>query len=144
MGGQPPSGQPMGQPNNNPFMGGPPPGMGTPPNNAMGGPPMANPNMPPPPMGSPAQPNALSTQINGFGGSASGRLKFKNALGTRKNNFLQSQQRQAQMQPPMQPPMQQPIAPIGRMVGNDASVGSNPVPMMNGGVVPLFNGIGRY
>ena len=35
-------------------------------------------------------------------------------------------------------------APLGRMIGDNASVGSAPVQMMNGGVVPLFNGLGRY
>ena len=129
-----PMGQPMGQPQMNatspmpnpmggpPTMGGPPP-MGPPPQ--MGGQPPASP-----------APNAnLSTQINGYGGSASGRAKFKNALGRRKNNFLQSQQ--MQMQQPQMPP-------IGRTIGNNANVGSAPVQLMNGGVVPLFGGLGRY
>ena len=139
-----PMGQPMGQPQMN----------ATSPNPMMPTNPMPNPMMgapmggPPPQMGgqppaSPA-PNAnLSTQINGYGGSASGRAKFKSALGTRKNKFLQSQQ--MQMQPQMQPrPQMQPIAPIGRTVGNNANVGSAPVQLMNGGVVPLFGGLGRY
>ena len=50
-----------------------------------------------------------------------------------------------QMQPQMQPrPQMQPIAPIGRTIGNNANVGSAPVQLMNGGVVPLFGGLGRY
>jgi len=133
-----PMGQPMGQPQMN----------ATSPNPMMPTNPMPNPMMgapmggPPPQMGgqppaSPA-PNAnLSTQINGYGGSASGRAKFKNALGRRKNNFLQSQQMQMQMQQPQMPP-------IGRTIGNNANVGSAPVQLMNGGVVPLFGGLGRY
>ena len=48
--------------------------------------------------------------------------------------------------PPMQPMGSPPmgIAGPGRMVGDNASVGSAPVQMMSGGVVPLFNGLGRY
>jgi hypothetical protein len=47
------------------------------------------------------------------------------------------------------PPMG-PVAPmagdpqIGRMIGDNASVGSAPVQMMDGGVIPLFDGLGRY
>jgi hypothetical protein len=43
-----------------------------------------------------------------------------------------------------------PVAPmagdpqIGRMIGDNASVGSAPVQMMDGGVIPLFDGLGRY
>ena len=48
--------------------------------------------------------------------------------------------------PPMQPMGNPPmvVAGPGRMVGDNASVGSAPVQMMSGGVVPLFNGLGRY
>ena len=149
-----PMGQPMGQPQMNATSPMPNPMGGSAPNPMMPTNPMPNPMMgapmggPPPQMGgqppvSPA-PNAnLSTQINGYGGSASGRAKFKSALGTRKNKFLQSQQ--MQMQPQMQPrPQMQPIAPIGRIIGNNANVGSAPVQLMGGGVVPLFGGLGRY
>ena len=153
-----PMGQPMGQPQMNATSPMPNPMGGSAPNpmmptnpmpNAMPNPMMGAPmGGPPPQMGgqppaSPA-PNAnLSTQINGYGGSASGRAKFKSALGTRKNKFLQSQQ--MQMQPQMQPrPQMQPIAPIGRTIGNNANVGSAPVQLMNGGIVPLFGGLGRY
>jgi len=144
----------MGQPQMNATSPMPNPMGGSAPNPMMPTNPMPNPMMgapmggPPPQMGgqppvSPA-PNAnLSTQINGYGGSASGRAKFKSALGTRKNKFLQSQQ--MQMQPQMQPrPQMQPIAPIGRALGNSANVGSAPVQLMGGGVVPLFGGLGRY
>ena len=153
-----PMGQPMGQPQMNATSPMPNPMGGSAPNPMMPTNPMPNPmpnpmmgapmGGPPPQMGgqppvSPA-PNAnLSTQINGYGGSASGRAKFKSALGTRKNKFLQSQQ--MQMQPQMQPrPQMQPIAPIGRTIGNNANVGSAPVQLMNGGIVPLFGGLGRY
>jgi len=149
-----PMGQPMGQPQMNATSPMPNPIGGSAPNPMMPTNPMPNPMMgapmggPPPQMGgqppvSPA-PNAnLSTQINGYGGSASGRANFKRALGTRKNKFLQSQQ--MQMQPQMQPrPQMQPIAPIGRALGNSANVGSAPVQLMGGGVVPLFGGLGRY
>ena len=33
---------------------------------------------------------------------------------------------------------------LGRIIGDNASVGSAPVQMMGGGVVPLFRGLGRY
>jgi hypothetical protein len=49
--------------------------------------------------------------------------------------------------PPMQPMGSPPMGGIagpGRMIGDNASVGSAPVQMMSGGVVPLFNGLGRY
>jgi len=55
---------------------------------------------------------------------------------------LQSQQMQMRPQMQMQPQPQ--IAPIGRALGNNANVGSAPVQLMNGGVVPLFGGLGRY
>ena len=143
-----PMGQPMGQPQMPNPMG------GSAPNPMMPTNPMPNPMMgapmggPPPQMGgqppvSPAPNPNLSTQLNGYGGSASGRAKFKSALGTRKNKFLQSQQMQMRPQMQMQPQMQ-PIAPIGRALGNNANVGSAPVQLMNGGVVPLFGGLGRY
>jgi hypothetical protein len=50
------------------------------------------------------------------------------------------------MRPPQGVPMQgpPPVAGPGRMIGGNASVGSAPVQMMNGGVVPIFGGLGRY
>jgi hypothetical protein len=160
MGGQ--MGPPPGSPTQMPNTGGPPPGMAPPP---MG---MA----PPPMVGVPqaAQASApLSTQVSGYGGSASGRAKFKGALGARKNAFLAKQKplapppvapasfgqfaggpmAGAPMGPPMGPvpPMGPPntmMAGVGRMIGNNANVGSAPVQLMNGGVVPLFGGLGQY
>jgi len=143
-----PMGQPMGQPQMPNPMG------GSAPNPMMPTNPMPNPMMgapmggPPPQMGgqppvSPA-PNPNSSQVATlYGGSKQGRANLKNALGTRKNKFLQSQQMQMRPQMQMQPQMQ-PIAPIGRALGNNANVGSAPVQLMNGGVVPLFGGLGRY
>jgi len=72
-----------------------------------------------PPMGAPMQPPASFGQMGGM------------PMGAPK--------------PPMGP-----VAPmagdpqIGRMIGDNASVGSAPVQMMNGGVIPLFDGLGRY
>jgi hypothetical protein len=122
--------------------------------------------------------NQLSTQVSGYGGSASGRANFKNSLRKRKSSFMEKQQMQMQQSmppqpmggPPMGAPMQPPasfgqmggmpmgapkppmgpVAPmagdpqIGRMIGDNASVGSAPVQMMDGGVIPLFDGLGRY
>jgi len=164
MGGQmgPPPGAPVQMPNTG---GPPPPGMGAPP------PPM---NMAPPPVG--GVPKAalasapLSTQVSGYGGSASGRAKFKGALGARKTAFLAKQQQQMPIQPvapppsfgqmagapmgvpPMGPPPMGPVSPmgsgppqnLGRIIGDNANVGSAPVQLMNGGVVPLFGGLGQY
>jgi len=50
------------------------------------------------------------------------------------------------MRPPQGVPMQgpPPVAGPGRLIGDNASVGSAPVQMMNGGVVPIFGGLGRY
>ena len=173
-----------------PPMGGGAP-MGPPMGGQMGPPPAAPaqmPNMgmaPPPQAGIPQAAqgaNQLSTQVSGYGGSASGRANFKNSLRKRKSNFMQKQQQQmpppmavppmgAPMQPPAsfgqmggmpmgapKPPMgpMSPMGPmgpvppmggnpqIGRMIGDNASVGSAPVQMMDGGVVSLFNGLGRY
>ena len=141
-----PMGQPMGQPPMQNPMGGPPTMGGPPPPPPMMGPPMGG---PPPQMGgqppSIPAPNPNSSQVTTpYGGSRQGRANFKNALGRRKNIFLQSQQMQMQMQPPPQMQPQPQIAPIGRTVGNNANVGSAPVQLMNGGVVPLFGGLGRY
>jgi len=75
-----------------------------------------------PPMGAPMQPPASFGQMGGM------------PMGAPK--------------PPMGP--MGPVPPmggnpqIGRMIGDNASVGSAPVQMMNGGVVSLFNGLGRY
>ena len=140
-----PMGQPMGQPPMQNPMGGPPTTGGPPPPPMMG-PPMGG---PPPQMGgqppSIPAPNPNSSQVTTpYGGSRQGRANFKNALGRRKNIFLQSQQMQMQMPPPPQMQPQPQIAPIGRTVGNNANVGSAPVQLMNGGVVPLFGGLGRY
>ena len=163
-----------------PPMGGGAP-MGPPMGGQMGPPPAAPvqmPNMgmaPPPQAGVPQAAqgaNQLSTQVSGYGGSASGRANFKNSLRKRKSNFMQKQQQQMPppmavppMGAPMQPPASfgqmggvpmgapKPMAPvspmagdpqIGRMIGDNASVGSAPVQMMNGGVIPLFDGLGRY
>jgi hypothetical protein len=159
---------------------GPPPGSPTQMPNTGGPPPMMQPGMAPPPMGmapppmvgvpQAAQASApLSTQVSGYGGSASGRAKFKGALGARKNAFLAKQKplapppvapasfgqfaggpmAGAPMGPPMGPvpPMGPPntmMAGVGRMIGNNANVGSAPVQLMNGGVVPLFGGLGQY
>jgi len=170
MGGQmgPPQGAPVMMPNT----GGPPPmpmgGPGTFPTG--GGLPMA-----PPQQGmAPTQPSApLSTQNSLFGGSASGRAKFKGALGARKNAFMAKQQQQMPTQPVAPPPSfgqfaggpmsgapmgvapMAPLSPmggspnnqmagVGRIIGDNANVGSAPVQLMNGGVVPLFNGLGKY
>ena len=48
------------------------------------------------------------------------------------------------MRPPQPMGPQAGIAGPGRMVGDNSSVGSAPVQMMDGGVVPLFGGLGRY
>ena len=142
-----PMGQPMGQPQMPNPMG------GSAPNPMMPTNPMPNPMMGAPMGGQPPQmggqppsipaPNPNSSQVTTpYGGSRQGRANFKNALGRRKNIFLQSQQ--MQMRPQMQMQPQQQIAPIGRALGNNANVGSAPVQLMNGGVVPLFGGLGRY
>jgi len=156
MGGQmgPPPGAPVMMPNT----GGPPP-------------------MPPQQAMAPTQPSApLSTQNSLFGGSASGRAKFKGALGARKNAFMAKQTNM--FVPPIAPsvgappsfgqfsggpmagapmgaPPMAPLSPmggspnnqmagVGRIIGDNANVGSAPVQLMNGGVVPLFNGLGKY
>jgi len=160
--------------------------MGPPMGGQMGPPPGAPVMMPntggPPPMPpqqgmAPTQPSApLSTQNSLFGGSASGRAKFKGALGARKNAFMAKQTNM--FVPPIAPsvgappsfgqfaggPMAgapmgpRPMAPlspmggspnnqmagVGRIIGDNANVGSAPVQLMNGGVVPLFNGLGKY
>ena len=167
MGGGAPMGPPMGG-----QMGPPPAAPAQMPNMGMAPPPQAG--IPQAAQGS----SALSTQVSGYGGSASGRANFKNSLRKRKSNFMQKQQQQ--MPPPMAvPPMGAPpmgavqpppasfgqmggmpmgapkppmgpmgpmggVPQIGRMIGDNASVGSAPVQMMDGGVVPLFNGLGRY
>ena len=155
---------------------GPPPGSPTQMPNTGGPPPMMQPGMAPPPMvGVPQAAQAaapLSTQVSGYGGSASGRAKFKGALSARKTAFMANQNTPvppvappsfgqlaggpmagAPMSPPMGPPMG-PVPPmgppntmmagVGRMIGNNANVGSAPVQLMNGGVVPLFGGLGQY
>jgi len=151
--------------------------LGPPMGGQMGPPPGAPVQMPntggPPPM-PPQQPSApLSTQNSLFGGSASGRAKFKGALGARKNAFMAKQTNMSV--PPIAPSVGAPpsfgqfaggpmagapmgVAPmgpvppmpmgdpsqVGRVISlNNASVGA-PVQLMNGGVVPLFDGLGRY
>lgn len=117
--GPPPMSQPMGQPMGGPQMG---------PNPMMGQPMM--PMAPPPPMNNmgPPPPQPQQSGMVNYGGSARGRAGFKASLQNRKNNFLQNQQDQMAMAPPpMLPP------PMGA-----------PVQMMNGGVVPLFRGLGNY
>jgi hypothetical protein len=163
MGGQmgPPPGAPVQMPNT-----APPPGMAPPP-----------PGMAPPPMGGvpkAAQASApLSTQVSGYGGSASGRAKFKGALSARKTAFMAKQNPPSPPVPPVAPPSfgqfaggpmagapmggapMGPVPPmvgppntmmagVGRTLGDNANVGSAPVQLMNGGVVPLFGGLGQY
>ena len=160
---------------------GPPPGSPTQMPNTGGPPPMMQPGMAPPPMGmapppmggvpQAAQASApLSTQVSGYGGSASGRAKFKGALSARKTAFMAKQNTPV---PPVAPPSfgqfaggpmagapmggppMGPVPPmvgppntmmagVGRTVGDNANVGSAPVQLMNGGVVPLFGGLGQY
>ena len=142
--------------------------LGPPMGGQMGPPPGAPVQMPntggPPPM-PPQQPSApLSTQNSLFGGSASGRAKFKGALGARKNAFMAKQTNM--FVPPIAPsvgappsfgqfaggPMAgapmgpRPMAPlspmggspnnqmagVGRIIGDNANVGSAPVQLMNG------------
>ena len=163
---------PMGPPMGGPL--GPPPGSPTQMPNTGGPPPMMQPGMAPPPMvGVPQAAQAaapLSTQVSGYGGSASGRAKFKGALGARKTAFMAKQNPPS---PPVAPPSfgqfaggpmagapmggppMGPVPPmvgppntmmagVGRTVGDNANVGSAPVQLMNGGVVPLFGGLGQY
>jgi hypothetical protein len=171
---------PLGPPMGGPL--GPPPGAPVQMPNTGGPPPMMQPGMaPPPPMGmapppmggvpQAAQASApLSTQVSGYGGSASGRAKFKGALSARKTAFMAKQNTPV---PPVAPPSfgqfaggpiagapmggapMGPVPPmvgppntmmagVGRTLGDNANVGSAPVQLMNGGVVPLFGGLGQY
>ena len=156
---------------------GPPPGAPVQMPNTGGPPPMMQPGMAPPPMvGVPqaAQASApLSTQVSGYGGSASGRAKFKGALSARKTAFMAKQNPPSPPVPPVAPPSfgqfaggpmagapmggppMGPVPPmvgppntmmagVGRTLGDNANVGSAPVQLMNGGVVPLFGGLGQY
>ena len=163
---------------------GPPPGAPVQMPNTGGPPPMMQPGMAPPPMGmapppmvgvpQAAQASApLSTQVSGYGGSASGRAKFKGALSARKTAFMAKQNPPSPPVPPVAPPSfgqfaggpmagapmggppMGPVPPmvgppntmmagVGRTVGDNANVGSAPVQLMNGGVVPLFGGLGQY
>ena len=157
-----------------PNFGAPPMQMGMqPPPMQMGmAPPMAPPQMAPPPVaGVPQAAQAaapLSTQVSGYGGSASGRAKFKGALRTRKASFLDQQAKVSVPHPtippnfgklpnpnqvpmsPVRPMVNQPtarssgVASLGRIIDDNSNVGREPVRLMNGGVVPLFNGLGRY
>ena len=137
------------------------------------GPPMGGPLGPPPPqpvqmpMGPQAGPQQVQgqqgqkvTQPTGYGGSARGRAGFKQYLRGRKQQTQQKAmfpQQAMGAQPampaqmmgpqPMQPPMmsmQQQGPLVGRQVPGGPMVGSAPVQMMGGGVVPLFSGLGRY
>ena len=145
-----------------------PPGtpMGPPMGGQMGPPPAAPAVMPN--LGvAPPTPQQAST-YSGMGGSASGRAKFKGSLGARRNAYLAKMNTPPPVvgvQPsfgqfaggPMGPAMG-PVPPmvgppntmmagggqLGRMIGGNANVGSAPVQMMNGGVIPLFGGLGRY
>ncbi len=151
-----PQGAPMGPPMGG--MMGPPPAV-----------PAAMPNTSPQGMAPPSSgPQQVSNQGSLYGGSASSRIKFKGALGARKSAFMAKQQQMSQpvtapsfgqfagapmgggSMAPLPPLGGSPRsmlasgAPLGRMIGDNASVGSAPVQMMNGGVVPLFNGLGRY
>lgn len=161
MGGMP---APMGPP-----MGGQ---MGPPPAAPVQMPNMGPPMAPPPPPQMPGQVSSQPQQQSGssvYGGSAVGRANLKNYMAGRKQQFMASQQLQQQRQMPVPPvapmsfgqrgglpmgsmgsmPMQggsmmgSMVGP-GRMIGDNASVGSAPVQMMGGGVVPLFRGLGRY
>ncbi len=134
--------------------------------------PVQMPNMapsPPPPMPGQVFPQQQQQQQSGssvYGGSAVGRANLKNYMAGRKQQFMASQQLQQQRQMPVAPmsfgqrgglPMGS-MGPMpiqggsmmgsmpgpGRMIGDNASVGSAPVQMMGGGVVPLFRGLGRY
>ena len=136
--------------------------------------PVQMPNMapsPPPPMPGqvfPQQQQQQQQQSVGsvYGGSAVGRANLKNYMAGRKQQFMASQQLQQQRQMPVPPvppmsfgqrgglpmgsmpmrggSMMGPMVGPGRMIGDNASVGSAPVQMMGGGVVPLFRGLGRY
>jgi len=159
MGGMP---APMGPP-----MGGQ---MGPPPAAPVQMPNMAPPPPPaPPPMPGQVFPQQQQQQQSGssvYGGSAVGRANLKNYMAGRKQQFVASQQLQQQRQMPVPPmsfgqrgglpmgsmgsmpmrggSMMGPMPGPGRMIGDNASVGSAPVQMMGGGVVPLFRGLGRY
>jgi len=155
MGGQmgPPQGAPVMMPNT----GGPPPmpmgGPGTFPTG--GGLPMA-----PPQQGmAPTQPSApLSTQNSLFGGSASGRAKFKGALGARKNAFMAKQTNM--FVPPIAPSVGAPPS-FGQFAGGPmagapmgvAPMGPRPMAPLSpmGGSpndqrapIQLMNGLGQY
>ena len=135
------------------------------------GPPMGGPMGPPPaqppqmPMGPQAGPQQVQgqqgQQVTGYGGSARGRANFKQYMQGRKQQvqqksmFPQMAQQAMGAQPmmarpalpaPMAGPMpMQPQGPlVGRQVPGGPMVGSAPVQMMGGGVVPLFGGLGRY
>jgi len=161
MGGMP---APMGPP-----MGGQ---MGPPPAAPVQMPNMGPPMAPPPPMPGQVFPQQQQQQQSGssvYGGSAVGRANLKNYMAGRKQQFMASQQLQQQRQMPVAPvapmsfgqrgglpmgsmgpmpipggSMMGPMPGPGRMIGDNASVGSAPVQMMGGGVVPLFRGLGRY
>ena len=158
-----PPGAPMGPPMGG-QMGPPPAAPAVMPNMGVA-PPGVSPQMPnTPPPGTPQQASTYS----GMGGSASGRAKFKGSLSARRNAYLAKMNTPPPVvgvQPsfgqfaggPMGPAMG-PVPPmvgppntmmagggqLGRMIGDNANVGSAPVQMMNGGVIPLFGGLGRY
>jgi len=159
MGGMP---APMGPP-----MGGQ---MGPPPAAPVQMPNMAPPSPPPMPgQVFPQQQQQQQSVGSVYGGSAVGRANLKNYMAGRKQQFMASQQLQQQRQMPVPPvapmsfgqrgglpmgsmgpmpiqggSMMGPMVGPGRVIGDNASVGSAQVQMMGGGVVPLFRGLGRY
>jgi len=142
--------------------------MGPPMGGQMGPPPGAPVMMPntggPPPMPpqqgmAPPQPSApLSTQNSLFGGSASGRAKFKGALGARKNAFMAKQTNMSV--PPIAPSVGAPPS-FGQFAGGPmagapmgvAPMGPRPMAPLSpmGGSpndqrapIQLMNGLGQY
>ena len=121
-----------------------------PPMGGMMGPPMGQPApmpMGPTPGPMPMQPQGdRGSQVSGYGGSARGRAGFKQYLQSRKSMYPTASMRPLPALPP--PPVPQVGMMGGSMVGrqlpSNQMVGSAPVQMMVGGVVPLFRGLGRY
>lgn len=146
--------------------------MGPPMGGPMGPPPAQPPQMPMGPQAGPqqvqGQQGQQGQQVTGYGGSARGRANFKQYMQGRKQAAQQKsmfpQMARPAMPAPMANPMMgqqmapqmmgpQPMGPmpmgqqgplVGRQVPGGPMVGSAPVQMMGGGVVPLFGGLGRY
>ena len=141
--------------------------MGPPMGGPMGPPPAQPVQMPMGPQAGPQQVQGQQgQQVTGYGGSARGRANFKQYMRGRKQQvqqksmFPQMAQQAMGAQPmmtrpampapmagpqPMAPmPMQPKVPMVGRQVPGGPMVGSAPVQMMGGGVVPLFGGLGRY